>query len=753
MRRQQPHVQSGEAVATLGVSALVNVDGKVGAADSGSRYAKLLELGEDAPAASFPKRGSQSEKRKRQLFTRKGRKVRKIIFVVTSCVAVSLAACSGVGTPAGGGPTTGEPTGGDGDGGTPSDSYNDAKKAVQSVLAEITEIEGLVVDTAAQKQAARVRIAAARMQYSEALAALRSAVEGLAAGSDDRAEAESYLRGVTLADIPGSLDAAEARAADVWANVQGPSAFNAAAQPRNAVFERFPRAKDDGTVIPASGRLSIPTKGVMYSAGKTVFSPDGTGTTDELPMRSLTIRSAGNPGIQGNWRIQGNDGSPPVYSTTAVAQNLGNTDGILNYSVQITAAGLVYKVGGNGIYYDFQRRFDHGPDADWWYGLGPDGEAGTADDGSGTGKWDGCFDKVVGATADCTNWIHDDVKVTFGTPSDADGVNAFFWLTRIPLPPGTSQDDPNVVAKVADHGSVPDPLDLGAYSLWISNYGGIERNREYSDGTRYPDDDEDRFLQYAAYGVLMYTDLFVSSRNTARQQGFHFGYDTFADQEGLKTTDIAADNVVEATFRGATLGIQALQTAGDVNGDGQFNNADRNNFSQTANRNEIRGDIVLNARIGSGANKISGEITNLEVLGDDGLWVTFVAALTAQGQRDGQQRMILTGDGLPERAGAGGYPDDYSAYAADIKADGSYEGAVYLQQKNAQGEWGTRGWDFDPWYTSYPSSNSIFGGTIYGPRDGNFENIETAGYWFLQGDRRRSAWGGIMGSFGAVRTD
>ena len=622
---------------------------------------------------------------------------------------------------------------------------------MQSALAEVTAVAALPVETEAERRTARERVAAVRTRFDRALAALRSAAGDLAAGSQARAAADSYVRGIVLADIPGRLTAAALRAADTWANVEGPLAIATSGPPPNATFERFPRAQADGTVIPAAERLSIRTDAVMHSAGKYVFSAGGTGVTDELPMRSLTIRSAGGPGKNGNWALQGRDHTPTALSAT---------DGVLNYSVQITRDGLVYKAGGNAIYYDFQRRFNVGDTVDDWYGRGPDGVRGTADDGPSSGVWDGCYTDVAGATTDCTNWIHHDIKVTFKGPSDANGLNAFFWRTRIPLPAGT-EDDPNVLKKVTDHGLVPDPLDLGAYNLWISNFGGVDRGLEPSDGSRHPSDDEDRFLQYAAYGVLMYTDLFVHTRDVARQQGFHFGYDTFADQEGLRTTDIEEASTVEATFRGAVMGVQALQTAGNVyTADDhpvtgpRFNDRDRNLFNQQANQNQIRGDIVLKARIGSGANKISGAISNVEVLGDDGLWATFGAVLDANGQRNGTQRLVLTGKNFPERAGSGGYPDDYAAYGADINADGSYEGAVYLQQKNTNnGEWGQRGWEFDPYYSGYPNSNSIFGGTIYGPRDGNFENIETAGYWFLQGDRRRSAWGGIMGTFGAVRTD
>ena len=668
--------------------------------------------------------------------------VRQGILVATSCVAVLLAACSGVGTPAGSAPTDGgEPT----DGGTPGDgedSYNDAKATMQSVIAEITAIEGLAVATAEQKQAARVRVTDARTRYNEALAALRTAVESLA-GSSEHENAVNYLRGITLSDIPGRLNAAELRASDTWAGVEGFSRSSVATPPV-ARFERFPRAEDDGTVIPASERLSIQTKAVMHSAGKTVFSAGGTGVTDELPMRSLTVRSAGGRGQRGDWDLQGRDSSP---------NTLGNTDGVLNYSVQITPTGLVYKARGNAIYYDFQRRFDMGDDADDWYGRGPDGERGTADDGPGSGKWDGCYSRS-GATSDCTNWIHDDIMVTFGTPSQPSrGVSAFYWRTRIPFPEGTTWETPNIVSKISTHGVPRGPeSDLGFYDLWISNFGGVDQGLEFDDGTAYPEDDKDRFLKYAAYGVFIYVDQLVSTRTAARQQGFHFGYDTFADQDNLRTTDIASDDVVEATFQGATTAIQYL-------------------LSNTAhpNRHELRGNITLNARIGSGANTISGELTNLERLGSDGAWTNFnnLVRRTESEPNVNRDRLVFAGKDYPlvsktlvdeSRTDAdetgdvvSTYANDYKAYGATINADGSYEGGVYLHNWLPDNEvWIEKSWEFDSYRAN---SYSVFGGTIYGPRDGDFENIETAGYWYLHGDRRVSNWGGIIGSFGAVRTD
>ena len=401
---------------------------------------------------------------------------------------------------------------------------------MQSALAEVTAVAALPVETEAQRQAVRVRVATARTRFDRALAALRSAAGDLAAGSQARAAADSYVRGIVLADIPSRLNAAALRAADKWASgLDGPSRASLANPLPSAVFERFPRAQADGTVIPDSGRLGVRTEPVMHSAGKTVFSPQGAGVTDELPMRSLTVRSAHAVGKTiypyrwddsewwGDWALQGRDGTPPLYGGSAeydaseYPTQLSYTDGILEYSVQITPGGLVYKARGNAIFNDFQRRFDIGDtthNTDWWYGYGPDGVPGTADDGtfdlrtlaaSGNynanqdrlapaGANNGCLNaRVPGATADCTNWNHDDVKLTFGSPSQPlNGVTAFYWRTRVPFPEGTSRDDPNIVAKLRGHDQHYPDDDLGSYELWISNYSGIDRGLEPEGGRPAP---------------------------------------------------------------------------------------------------------------------------------------------------------------------------------------------------------------------------------------------------------------------------
>ena len=171
---------------------------------------------------------------------------------------------------------------------------------------------------------------------------------------------------------------------------------------KQAEFERVDRAAATdavGTGTPDSDKLQIQEDGVRYASGKTMFGPGGSGTIEELPLRTLAIRVGD---ARGNVVEQGNDGTEVTYdSMTRLASGLGATDGKLIHSAQVTEDGLVLKIGGTAIYYDFQRRFDMGDGRDLpkmresasdWYGRGPDGVRGTADDGARSGKWNGCYD-------------------------------------------------------------------------------------------------------------------------------------------------------------------------------------------------------------------------------------------------------------------------------------------------------------------------------------------------------------------------
>ena len=563
--------------------------------------------------------------------------------------------------------------------------------------------------------------------------------------SGGASEAGSDLSRTTDPASGALLEVAEAQSHG-WARSRPPSGtVTARPAARQAAFERVARAAatdSAGTGTAAGDRLQIRKEGIRHASGKTMFGPGGSGTIEELPLRALTIRAGG---ARGSVSEQGNDGTAVTYdSTTRRPSGLGATDGDLFYSAQVTEDGLVFKIAGNAIYYDFQRRFDMGEDVNDWYGRGPDGTRGTMDDGTtGSGKWDGCYTDLPDATADCGNWIHDDVKVTFGRPSPAPhGHHAWYWNTRIPLPTGTSADDDNI--KAAWDRSYIEARDLGSYELWMTNLARIDKNLENAEGPPYTTDDEARFLSHAAYGLLLYNDNIVSWKAPSRLTGYHFGYDAFADSADARTTDIT--NAVSATFRGATMAQMVLDLTGA-------------SVSRPL-RVDLRGDIELSASIGgSGGGSISGVISGFEMLGPDGTWHPHAAIIDPKKR----ERLVMTGTNYKTRRQAA--PNDgvfttgnYAADAAAINADGSYEGGVYLQYyDDSDSRWKDKTAKFDTYVTA---DESVFRGTFYGPVTDDLSGLETAGHWFLSADAACNRGtcdntllrtGPVYGSFGAAQ--
>ena len=499
-----------------------------------------------------------------------------------------------------------------------------------------------------------------------------------------------------------------------------------------ATIDRFPRANSDGTELAEADRLKIQQDAVPYSDGKRVISVDSPGSTDELPLRQVTVRIGTT--TAGDVKIQGQDGTGETYS---------NTDGVPVSSIQMDENRIVYKYGGEGVaFHDLQRRFDIGSSIDAWENVGADLLPSTSDDGN-------CWQQDL---AKCTAWNFDDLSVTWiGTPgTDPGGERSHYWNSRVPLREGQSAQHSNLLTYFQKGRTL---WDLGLYELWVTNYGGVDRQLEYPKGRRYAEDDVEQFLSYAAYGMFVHTDTLADLSTAAlpsRMQGFHFGYDAFEDAEGRKTTDISSP--VNLSFQGKTMALM---------------------YQHFENKNplrvDLRADIVLNARIGgSGANTISGEFLKFEQLAPEGVWVSWDEAIrirqTGENDPDKHQRLVMAGRNYKSTGRT--WEQDYSRYGATINADGSYEGGIFYQYwDGGRSRWTTHSWTFDSsagWtacsngcYDDYPTSfgdasPATFSGTLYGPRD-NLNELETAGYWYLPGDTREKRWGGIVGSFGAVQ--
>ena len=371
--------------------------------------------------------------------------------------------------------------------------------------------------------------------------------------------------------------------------------------------------------------LDIATDAVPYAADRTLASRAG----DEFPMRAITfrgdIRQGSHRGMTG--AAADNDGRYPII------QGPGNTLGNANdhtktaviSSIRLSEdGGLILEAGGSGVVFNEFQWDIRGTEAD-----GPDGIPGDSGATTATTATDfhaamfrragetppSVGDTLTQAQADkLTGWAADncsgvtfpcwdgnmrDLTIDFGKPSpDPDGEAGYHWTSLIP----SSPDQPKPAAGDAMHrwatgkvGNFVDP-DRGAgeyrgeYRVWLSNYAGLDKGEDADDAG----DDTHRYLQYAAYGLFTFTDYLTTNIRPARMQGFHFGYDAFADAAGMMTTDL--DTPITATFTGRASGMVMEP------------HSDR---SQVERLIRMRGDVTLSATIG-GANTITGSITNFE---------------------------------------------------------------------------------------------------------------------------------------------
>ncbi len=479
-------------------------------------------------------------------------------------------------------------------------------------------------------------------------------------------------------------------------------------------------------------KLAIRTDPVAFAAGKRVAAAGGgLVATDELPLRAITLRAAGRHPL----KIQGDDGTPTAY---------GNTDGVVESALRIGADSVTLKFGGEGlVYYDMQRQFNYHnnpdgtqPNHNAWWRYGPDGKLGDAGAASG-GTITASHARDLGLAAaggtltaeqatalqgyatdnagacwrdplsDCGDWAHDDLTIAFGAPSQSpQGEAAYYWKVRAPFT--QLQRDTGLPAENNDGR----PQDLGTYELWLSHYGGVDDK-----GTDAEGDDTHRYLEYAAYGLFTFLDGVVQTPSFLRPHAFAFGYDAFRDADGMRTTDITTS--IAATFTGHTMARQLIA-------DGSTTHV------VVVDADVLRGDIALNACIGGSgcsrsgvptdANKISGLISGLEKLREDGVWVSF---------RYGNIPMV----------------------EGDIAADGSFAGALDYPREDAADSGTQNSWQYNSGAPG-EGGTSQYGGNLYGPRD----SLEAAGWWWVQPDPRLQTntgdnISGIVGSFGAECTE
>ena len=426
---------------------------------------------------------------------------------------------------------------------------------------------------------------------------------------------------------------------------------------------------------------------VPYEAGKVLISEGEAASGDMLPMWGF-----------GSDRIWSNSlRFTPNYNRGVPYDNTVLDGYVFLAALRITPAGLVMEIGGRGA---------DGMDLRRVVGIAPPAGVGPSD----------VYYANDPPAADPHGW---DLILTFGEPaSSPEGNGEAYWAARLMPDPGqiAAGADADTRAKFLVGGR---PYHIGTYKLWLSNHAGAETNLEPADGGSYPDDDENTFLKYAAYGIMIFesSDRFVRSTGSTgiawreirdRVSHFHVGYDAFEDEDGKRTTNIG-EAVKDGKFAGFTI---ALEIAPFPHG---ASNRATGIDMRAARR--LRGDVELTATISGTAadNSIAGMIRNLEVW-DSGDWKDYASI-----------------------------PGDITLASASIGADGHYVGTIERVP-------GFDTLDVDSLYghaTGSPGhgGSGRYFGALYGPA----ASLETAGVWHLAGTSQGAGALGkaVVGSFGA----
>ena len=238
--------------------------------------------------------------------------------------------------------------------------------------------------------------------------------------------------------------------------------------------------------------------------------------------------------------------------------------------------------------------------------------------------------------------------------------------------------------------------DLGTYEVWLSNHVGLDRKREPapgrtatcpdgSRGTSCPNDDEHRYLKYAAYGLFVYTastETFTATNNgqTGRINTLHFGYSAFGTEDGQKTEDIG-QAITGGKFHGYTLAYEFLGHRSPP-------------VSRLATK-LLRGDVTLTVNIPKESGRrgtVEGTVNNFQQWnGENKYWTTY----------DVNNFSVALN-------------------SAAIGADGAFEGTTQATPRAG----------INPVINGSDSGSGSYKGSFYGPR-ADAKDLEIAGSWIV----------------------
>ena len=288
---------------------------------------------------------------------------------------------------------------------------------------------------------------------------------------------------------------------------------------------------------------------------------------------------------------------------------------------------------------------------------------------------------------------------------------------------------------------------LGTYEVWLSNNIGVNTqlepgsddgaircpNGELSSASNgaCPDDDDNFYLDYAAYGLFMYNadpkaldSVAVTNPGGpttanwhtvagSRIQSMYLGYAAFADSSGQRIRDIGTA-IDKGEFRGRTL-VRAFAT--NARNPGLVDPEDATNRF-------LRGDVTLTVNIGKGDSStanIKGEVTDFEEWNRNaGTWVMYPEGFKVYMNQNGNS------DGAAVTIGADG---TFNGVAKFAQVAGPAVGSMpALDPRITPPTDGTGGTNGAIHGGGSGGDGGVFKGNFYGDRSKS-SDLEVAGSW------------------------
>ena len=535
--------------------------------------------------------------------------------------------------------------------------------------------------------------------------------------------------------------------------------------------ERFPGR---GTILRGALRATMANADAAYAA-----ATDGVDAGD-LVRASLVGGYAAGERLQIQGRRTGDADAPSVEGAAADGLIRAEEDKDSVWRNWDAVARTSFR------YYDDKRGFT------MFYGGTNDGAAIFGDTGTLSSK--------VGTADDLNhNNRHSyDIEISFGDPSpDPYGERGYWWTMDVPSadadlvrdeegnPIATTEAEGNYKWMTADGTTQqedgdgnplyvslsPDPVPGpgGAYEAYLSNHAGAAAGADEVPGT---EDDAQRWLQYAAYGLFRFTDYATTQVRPGRIQTFHYGFDAFDSDAETPTPPVPAAGAdsIAATFAGRTAGWILLPNHADATaGIPRFNHCgaagnDRCRDNVVDRMVRLRGDVALTACIGGGGTCAFGDGDGDDVAAN-GVKGTIGGFEYSPGA--GRGWVVRNSNAMPEAGNS-----IHGTFYVDAEIDpatGLWKGAVSPNEEpepqpvesDGRGPFDATASPTDdsgPQSGRHPVGMAAMSdrwgpgeneGAFYGPADA----LETAGTWWVPARHDNNIHAGIVGSFGAACTD